>query len=147
MPWNTQEKMSSREAVRRGSTLYSRDTSRAMSPATMMATVLLAVAQSQRETMAAMPTWADLLPFMTRRSFWMIQAMPPFLAISSDIPPHSRVRKNTSFMPVKPLHTLWAKEATVMSPLKMPTRPAEKMPMVRAKNTFMPHRASTSTSR
>ena len=69
MPWNTQEKMSSSEAVRRGSTLYSRDTSRAMSPATMMATVLLAVAQSQRETMAAMPTWADLLPFMTRRSF------------------------------------------------------------------------------
>ena len=36
---------------------------------------------------------------------------------------------------------------TVMSPLKMPTRPAENMPMVRAKNTFMPHRASTSTSR
>ena len=69
MPWNTQEKMSSREAVRRGSTLYSWDTSRAMSPATMMATVLLAVAQSHRETMAAMPTWADLLPFMTFRSF------------------------------------------------------------------------------
>ena len=30
---------------------------------------LLAVAVSHRETMAAMPTWADLLPFMTFRSF------------------------------------------------------------------------------
>ena len=106
---------------------------------------MLAVAQSHRETMAAMPTWADLLPFITRRSFWMIQAMPPFLAISSDIPPHSSVRKNTSFMLVKPLHTLWAKVATVRSPLKMPTRPAEKMPIVSARNTFRPHSASTST--
>ena len=111
-----------------------------------MATVLLAVAQSHRDTMAAMPTWADLLPFMTRRSFWMIQAMPPFLAISSDMPPHSSVRKNTSFMPVKPVHTLWAKPAMVISPAQMPMMPAEKMPMVRAKNTFRPHRASTSTS-
>ena len=34
-----------------------------------MATVLLAVAQSHRETMAAMPTWADLLPSMTFRNF------------------------------------------------------------------------------
>ena len=33
-----------------------------MGPLTMMATVLLAVAQSARDTRAATPTWADLLP-------------------------------------------------------------------------------------
>ena len=112
----------------------------------MMATVLLAVAQSHRETMAAMPTWADLLPFMTFRSFWMIQAMPPFLAMSSDIPPHSSVRKNTSFMPVKPSPPPPPPPAMVRSPQQMPTRPAEKMPTVRARNTLSPHRARTSTS-
>ena len=83
---------------------------------------------------------------MTARSFWMIQAMPPFLAISSDMPPHSSVRKNTSFMLVKPVHTLCAKPAMVISPAQMPMIPAEKMPMVRAKNTFRPHSASTRTS-
>ena len=73
-----------------------------MSPATMMATVLLAVAQSQAETSAAMPTWADLLPFITPRSLSRIQLMPPFLAIIADMPPLKSVRKNTSFMPQKP---------------------------------------------
>ena len=73
-----------------------------MSPATMMATVLFAVAQSHADTRAEIPTWADLLPFMTPRSFSMIQLMPPFFAIIADMPPHRSVRKKTSFMPQKP---------------------------------------------
>ena len=55
-PWNTQENTSSSEAVRRGSTLYCRLISRATLPLTMMATVLLAVAQSAMDTSAEMPT-------------------------------------------------------------------------------------------
>ena len=108
MPWNTQENTSSKDAVRRGSTLYSRLMSRATLPQRMMATVLLAVAQSARDTSAAMPTWADLLPFIMPRSFSISQTMPPLWAISSDNLPQNSARKNTSLMPVKPSQMAWA---------------------------------------
>ena len=61
-PWNTQENTSSSDAVRRGSTLYCRLISRATLPLTMMATVLLAVAQSARDTSAEMPTGRTCCP-------------------------------------------------------------------------------------
>ena len=118
----------------------------AMGPLTMMATVLLAVAQSARETRAAMPTWADLLLFIMPPSFSISQAMPPLWAIISDIPPQNRDRKNTSFMPVKPFQMLWAKRGMSRSPMARPMMPAAKMPMVSTRNTFMPISASTRTA-
>ena len=113
----------------------------------MMATVLLAVAQSARDTRAATPTWADLLPFIMRPSFSISQVMPPLWAIISDMPPQNRDRKKTSFMPVKPFQMLWAKSGISRSPRARPMMPAAKMPMVSTRNTFMPISASTSTAR
>ena len=55
MPWNTQEKVSSREADRLASMPYSSLTSLAMGPAITMATVLLAVAMSIKPTSRPMP--------------------------------------------------------------------------------------------
>ena len=126
--------------------MYSRLMSRATVPLTMMATVLLAVAQSARDTRAAIPTWADLLPCIMPRSFSMSQTMPPLWAIISDRPPQNRARKKISLMPVKPFQMAWAKVKTVGSPPIMPMIPAEKMPMVRVRNTLTPISARASTA-
>ena len=146
MPWKTQEKTSSREAVRRGSTLNSRLMSRATLPQRMMATVLLAVAQSARDTSTDMPIWADLPPCIIFRSFSMSQTMPPLWAMSSEMPPQKRARKKTSLMPVKPFQMSWAKVKMVRSPAQRPMIPAEKMPRVRVRKTLTPRMARVSTS-
>ena len=147
IPCSTQENTSSKEAVRRGSTLWIRLMSLAMGPLTMMATVLLAVAQSARETRAATaPPGRTCCPSSLPPSFSISQAMPPLWAIISDIPPQNRDRKNTSFMPVKPFQMLWAKRGMSRSPRARPMMPAAKMPMVNTRNTFMPISASTRTA-
>ena len=63
------------------------------------------------------------------------------------MPPQNRVRKKTSFMPVKPLQTAWAKPKRSREAVAMPMMPATKMPMVSTRNTFMPIRARMRTSR
>ena len=68
MPWITEAKMSSKEAVRRGSMPYSSLISLAMEPDMTIATVLLAVATSTAATRPAMPSWA---PFLEPTRRWM----------------------------------------------------------------------------
>ena len=62
MPWNTQEKVSSREADRLGLMPYSVAISLAIGPAITMATVLLAVEMSMRPTRMPMPSCPPRLP-------------------------------------------------------------------------------------
>ena len=68
IPWKTQANKSSKDAVRFGSTSYSSLNSFATLPVTRMDTVLLAVAISATETMAAIPASAVCLFLMTFRT-------------------------------------------------------------------------------
>ena len=86
-PWKTQEKMSSRLALRRGSMPFLRAISRARPPVRMMATVLLAVQMSARLASRAMqdsPTREEPLrpSFPARR-----RARPSTRASSQAMPP------------------------------------------------------------
>ena len=74
----TEAKMSSREALRRGSIWYCSLISLAMEPDMTMATVLLAVATSTAATSPAMPIWAPFLDLTRRWINSMSHWMPPY---------------------------------------------------------------------
>lgn len=74
---NTQEKISKSDALLRESIPYSLLISFATPPLIMIATVLFAVAQSVRDTSAAMPSWADLFPLIILRSLEISHSIPP----------------------------------------------------------------------
>ena len=72
-----QEKMSRKEAVLLGSILYFLEISLAISPFTMMDTVLLAVAASMIAVRTAIPTEAYLEPLKNLFAFWISHFRPP----------------------------------------------------------------------
>ena len=65
------------DALLRESIPYSLLISFATPPLIIIATVLFAVAQSVRDTSAAMPSWADLFPLIILRSLEISHSIPP----------------------------------------------------------------------
>ena len=92
----------SKEADLLGSTWYSLLISLAIGPEMIIATVLLAVAESTKDTRAAIPISAEDLPLIMPLTLSSSHWTPPSLSTNLAKPPISMDKMKISNMPAKP---------------------------------------------
>ena len=146
-PWIRHENVSRMLAVLRGSRPNWFVMSLAMRPVVMIAIVLFAVHRLASDTRAAMLSSAPLLPWMRRVRPLTMKSRPPFVLISSNIPPASMVTMIRSPMPLIPLPIDSRKLVHPISPPQNPINAFTARPIVSTAVTSIPDiaRAITST--